>query len=387
MKNFYQKGRASVIIDGQYGSTGKGLLAGYLARHSEMPQGHVTHTTNAAPNAGHTTEWEEREIRGGELTVDPKKLVTYHLPTGGVLRGELCYINAGAVVDIPMFLRELSDAETLMGRRLMVQIHPQAAMLLPEDRAEEASEASTATSISSTRKGVGAAIARKVHRDAFTMKDWRRHYQDVDRVNINVLDFNRVLRFGHSVSIEVPQGISLGLNHGGFYPYCTSREVSVAQAMADAGIHPSFLGLTALSMRTFPIRVGSLPGQTSGGHFFDQKEIGWDEIGVEPELTTVTKRPRRLFTWSREQYRQALVKARPALVFLNFVNYFCSIRQFEQHVADMIDDHDMVGVKPALIYGLGPRIEDVTASDVEVHTRLMDIIEGRQGHEDQKVSG
>jgi adenylosuccinate synthase len=385
MKSFYQKGKASVIIDGQYGSTGKGLLAGYMARHSEMPLGHVVHTTNAAPNAGHTTEWWDGPtptITSGPMigttTRESKRLVTYHLPTGGVLRHELCYINAGAVIDVDMLMREITDAAGVMGHLPMVQVHPNAAMLLVDDKVAEADEASAATAISSTRKGVGAAIARKVRREALTIKDYKRFYPDAS-IRLNLLELGRVTRFGQSVSIEVPQGISLGLNHSGFYPYCTSREVSVAQAMSDAGIHPADLGLVALSMRTFPIRVGSLPGQTSGGYFFDQKEIEWSSLGLEPELTTVTRRPRRLFTWSREQYRQALWKSRPAVVFLNFVNYFKSVRQFQDHMTNMWEDHDLTGIKPSVIFGFGPRIEDVIdGGALEAEAYLNDLLTDRK---------
>lgn len=370
MKDFYQKGKANVIIDGQYGSTGKGLIAGYFARHSVMPQGHVVHTTNAAPNAGHTTMWRE-EV--GEHTIEPgrvKKLVLFHLPTGGVLRNELCYINAGAVVDIALFVKERANAEHVMGYKPHIQIHPNAVILDPGDVDTEGGIDSKMTKISSTRKGVGAAIARKVRREADLMDKWRL-VDPLAAIKTNKLHFNDHLRHGQSVVIEVPQGLSLGLNHGGFYPYCTSREVSVAQALSDANIHPKWLGLTALCMRAFPIRVGSLPGTTSGGHYHDQREMQWHEFPVdEPEITTVTKRPRRIFSWSRNQYRDALAKTMPAVVFLNFVNYFGSTLQFFRHVQAMQEDHDSIGIKPMIVYGLGPMIEDVVDDYDEAERRL-----------------
>jgi adenylosuccinate synthase len=379
MHDFYWKGHASVVIDGQYGSTGKGLLAGYLAKQSSLPQGHVTHTTNAAPNAGHTTQWWD--VDGNDQRTEMKKIVTYHLPTGGVLRGELCYINAGAVVDVPMLMKEIEEATATVGKTIHVQIHPHAAMLLPEDREAEAAPGSSAEAISSTRKGVGSAISRKVMRSADTMADWKKHYGE-HALRVHTQSFNSSLKHGHSISIEVPQGISLGLNHSGFYPFCTSREVSVAQAMSDAGIHPKFLGFTALSMRTFPIRVGSLPGSTSGPYFFDQREIDWSDLDLEPELTTVTKRPRRIFTWSREQYRQALIKAQPEIVFLNFVNYYRSVKQLDQQLAGMKEDHGLTGIDPTIIYGLGPCIEDVYDSYDKAAAR---ITERKVGSENSPV--
>lgn len=374
MKTFYQRGMASVIIDGQYGSTGKGLLAGYLAVNSNMEHGHVVHTTNAAPNAGHTTVWTEPGSMGEPDHV--KKLVTFHLPTGGVMRRELCYINAGAVIDMGLLVKEVKNAVEIMGSRMMVQVDPNAVILQSQDVESEMLDGSTASKISSTRKGVGSAIARKARREADLMSNWRT-YDPNFPIKVQSQELSRLLMHGRTVSVEVPQGLSLGLNYGGFYPYCTSREVSISQALADAGIHPRHLGMVALCMRTFPIRVGSLPGGTSGGHYHDQTEITWDQLPVsEPETTTVTKRPRRVFTWSRNQYRDALYKTLPAIVFLNFCNYFQSVQEFEGHVASMHEDHDMVGVKPMLLFGFGPMISDVVHVD-GARTAMERILSGR----------
>ena len=44
------KGKASVLVDGQFGSTGKGLAAAYLAEHIKQPLDVAT--TNAGAQAG-----------------------------------------------------------------------------------------------------------------------------------------------------------------------------------------------------------------------------------------------------------------------------------------------------------------------------------------------
>lgn len=370
---FYMRGTASVLIDGQYGSTGKGLLAGYLAKTSSE-NGHVIHTTNAAPNAGHTTKWIT-SMMGSGVPIE-KTITTYHLPTGACLRpGNLAYLNAGAVIDLVKLVEEHKWASSVLGRRIHTMIHPSAVMLQLEDQEYEMEAGSRMGEISSTRKGVGRAIARKVMREAKVAGDYGSQLRDAG-FPVQVLDLNKQLKHGSSVSIEVPQGLSLGLNHGGFYPYCTSREVSVAQALSDAGIHPRFLGMVALSMRTYPIRVGSLQGSTSGGYYHDQKEVTWESIGQKPELTTVTKRVRRVFTWSRQQYREALTKTMPSVVFLNFCNYFRTMVQFSEHVASMHDDHSTVGHKPMLLFGFGPYIEDVTEAR-DADAKMAEIIKER----------
>jgi adenylosuccinate synthase len=353
------------------------LFAAWLADQSQLDKGVVVHTTNAAPNAGHTTEWSYPATDVSDERV--YKLVLYHLPTGGVWRDELCYINAGAVVDIGVLAKELQHVHHVMEFPPNVLVHPSAVILQPEDRDDERGPNSAMHSISSTQKGVGAAIARKVRRTADLMNKFRTYAIDTP-IRLERLDLNRHLAAGRALSIEVPQGMSLGLNHGGFYPYCTSREVSIAQAMSDAGVHPRHLGPVALTMRTFPIRVGSLPGSTSGGHYHDQREIDWTELPVsEPEITTVTKRPRRVFTWSREQYRDALRKAHPSVVFLNFVNYFKSAREFDSHMADMESDHDLTGIRPQIVYGLGPRVSDIMTLPSMARNLLTVLVERRLG--------
>ena len=58
---YIKNGKASVLVDGQFGSTGKGLLAAYLAL---QPQNEVDiATTNASANAGHWTKFQFLEVQ------------------------------------------------------------------------------------------------------------------------------------------------------------------------------------------------------------------------------------------------------------------------------------------------------------------------------------
>ncbi len=114
--------------------------------------------------------------------------------------------------------------------------------------------------------------------------------------------------------------------------------------------------------------------------------MDWNDFPVSvPELTTVTKRPRRIFSWSRNQYRDALYKTLPSIVFLNFINYFRSVNEFNTRLAEMQEDHDMVGLKPMLLYGLGPKIDDVYESVDRARDALTSMVEGRTVSENQAV--
>lgn len=336
-------GRAAVCIDGQYGSTGKGLIAAYIALQDPIDIA----VTNAAPNAGHTTIWEG------------KKFVAFHLPTAAVVNPRaIAYLDAGAVIDPEVFKQELIAAKEFNRNfnPANVFIHPRAAVLEPEDTANEKNADVSVAQIAGTKKGVGSAIMRKISRKARLAAD----HPDL-KPFVHKLDLNREMEQSKaSVLVEVPQGFGLGINSGFAYPHCTSRDVTVTQALADAGIHPHFMGRTLLCLRTYPIRVGNVYDSTgsiteySGPHYEDQTETTFEALGVEPERTTVTKRVRRVFTWSQRQYEDAMGALRPDFVFLNFVNYL-KRGELSQRIADMTMRHHNIN----LLFGIGPDISEI----------------------------
>src|SRR5580704_10270938 len=233
-------GRASVLCDGAFGSTGKGAAAAWLALQC------VDHvdiaTCNSGANAGHTS------VIGGE------KFVCFHLPTTGVaLRGShgtLSYINAGAIIDLAVLEREIRDCGL---HRRDVVVDPRASVITEAMKEAERDPTSGPARIASTMHGVGQAIADKVMRKAplvqgSEMPGWLR----VDSINLNGR-----LYHGESVVVEVPQGVDLSINHGYSYPQCTSRDCTVMSGISDAGIHPSFVGPICMTVRSYPIRVGN----------------------------------------------------------------------------------------------------------------------------------
>lgn len=344
MRNFVRPGLASVIIDGQFGSTGKGLIAGRLAL-DDGNQCSIA-TTNASANAGHTT------------IVAGRKFITYHLPTFAVMQpGCRAYLNAGAIINPALLAQEMQDVG--FDPQNLV-IHPRAAVITEAMVASEYSADSAATKLASTRKGVGTALSEKIMRRAVLAGDtpelapW-----------IGEIDLNRCLEWGDRVVVEIPQGFSLGINSGLAYPHCTSRDVTVSQGLADAGIHPMHLGHTMMSLRTYPIRVGNVVENGhqlgwSGPCYPDQEETTFEALGVEPERTTVTKRIRRIFTFSDQQYAKAHRMNQPDAVFLNFCNYLAS----SEDLSKLIDRMSHHG-SPPTHFGFGPSVEEVTESEEE----------------------
>lgn len=333
-----------VLVDGQFGSTGKGALAAYLAEQPNQPIWHYV-VTSAGPNSGHTF------YHKGE------KHVLKQLPTFAVkhcLQGNPIpvYFCAGAIID-----PEILSAEMDRYPSIPVFIHPMAAVITPEDKRQEHS--GTIAAVAGTRSGTGAAMARKVLRDPYATFG---HFFGaglmgrVGRAYVKEVDIapDRYASF-----MEVSQGFSLGINSQ-FYPKVTSRECTVMQALADARVNPFWLRRTYMSIRTFPIRVGNVDGYSSGDCYPDQRELDWgrDFPHIDPERTTVTNRVRRIFTFSETQFKEAMNANMPEVVFVNFMNYLeaSHVRDFQERVCRLAVD---CGCKPRFLWGWGPQTGDV----------------------------
>lgn len=350
ISSFTKPGRASVIFDGQFGSTGKGLAGAWVGEHAIVDWC----TTNASANAGHTS------------IIDGQPVVLFHIPSSFLTaRGQgntRIYINAGAIVDLDVLIEEI---ERLKIRHHEIFVNPNAAIILPEDAEEEKARTSSATKIASTQKGVGAALARKVARRGpnlgqFIQNSHRRVPFQLTPVSLN----REMMENGCAVVVEVPQGFSLSLNSSGFYPYTTSRDCTLQQGLSDAGVHPSLFHRSMAVLRTYPIRVGNiLEGARQvgfSGHVFpDQREVSWEELGLKEERTTVTKRVRRVFTWSNAQYEAMLKHSMPNVVLLNFANY-CQRRKLEDITGDMSRMEKKLGHQVLKYFGYGPASADIS---------------------------
>ena len=332
-------GKLSLLLDGQFGSTGKGLFAQYIGMRNHVDVA----VSNASSNAGHTFYY------ASSSKTKPARTVVRHLPISGILnKRSTIYLCAGAIINPDILLAEISDLNIDPAR---VIIHPRAAIIEPSDVAEERTNPSGVKTIASTMSGVGSALTRKISRGARLAGD-----VPVLQQFVSVLDLQGLLADGCTAMMEVPQGMDLSLNHGFAYPYCTSRDITPSAALSDAGVHPRYLGAVAVSMRTFPIRVGNVIENevvvgNSGPFYADSVETTWEDLGLEKEYTTCTKRVRRVATFSFLQYAKMLKVMCPDYVFLNFCNY--------------LSPDNLAVLLPRLSevthLGFGPEVKDIRA--------------------------
>lgn len=359
--------KVTAIVDLQYGSTGKGLLAGYLSQR----ENYDTVVSANMPNAGHTF-----------VDKDGTKYVNKVLPSG-VLSESLKYvgIGPGAVFDPYQLAKEV---EEMWNRRMklglnlpVLRIHPHAMLLAPYHAQKERENLSK---ISSTMQGSMEAMYEKMRRRTDgSMVAWDQlHFLKSIGLDTgfdmapNLADFvvshemwMRMMLESQNILVEGSQGYSLGIN-AGFWPYCTSRDCTVWRLIADCAVPVTGELKVIGSARVHPIRVGNTSDGNSGGHYGDQTELDWEQVGVTPEMTTVTGRVRRVFSFSEAQIAEAMVMNRVDEVFLNFCNYDPAEAFRVKDIVDRIGITNYMrrhgwdaGVSTVRYMGFGPRAEDV----------------------------
>ena len=332
-----------MIIGGQWGSEGKGLFAGYLA----IERGPDAVVSQFGPNAGHT--WIEGD----------QPIVFKALPVGSIAKTvESIFLGPGSVINPDILEKEIDTIRPwLEGKRIYV--HEAAAIIMPGDAEREAGEEGV-THIASTRQGTSEAMIRKIRRRGYYPATAAlAHIKEVE-----VLTSGSYWKGIHNhkiLQIEGSQGMDLSLNSGCLYPYVTSRDCTPSQVLADCGLHPRDVGQIYACIRTYPIRVGNIVGGnglvlgTSGPCYSDQKELTWEQVGVNQELTTVTKRVRRVFDFSFLQANKLIHEVQPTGIFLNFCNYMKP-----EEVQNIKRQLDKMAGRPIVKWtGWGPKHTDI----------------------------
>lgn len=400
-----QPRRFNVVTDGQWGSCGKGLITTALA-WKHRPE--LISTTNMA-NAGHTAVY-----------TDGRAFVAKALPSASVLTKWMenykpqILVGPSAAFNLEQLMKEIQEC----GVNYTLSIHPRAGVIteihaarergVPEAEASmmQAVFSESTKHIASTMQGCGTFLADKVLRkkELKLARDYPElagymgdHMfkklpgdapQDVVK-SLEGLSWPETLhlimkRLSYTILHEGSQGFSLDINHGSHYPQCTSRGTTAMNNMADMGISHRDLGDVYLVIRPYPIRVGNVIENGvqvgySGDCYPDQTELTWQQVAQEAgmpqdvadsllkkELTTVTKRLRRVFTFSSRQIREAALVNGATKIALNFANYIdwavAGVNEYEKltpKVTDFIHRVEDETSLPVTIIGTGPQVDHV----------------------------
>lgn len=364
-----------VVTDGQWGSCGKGHATTALAARYR-PE--YLSTTSMA-NAGHTAEHDDGE-----------RFVAKALPSAAILNKWLqnttrpynpyIIIGATAAFDLNQILQEIN----ICGNRKYMLIHPRAGIITQNHRDREQGPASAVRHLASTMQGCGEFLAEKVlrRRGLLLARDYP-ELGDMIANDLHVSLNTMMTKMGSTILHEGSQGYSLDINHGSHYPQCTSRGTTAIQNLADMGFNSQRLGDVFLVIRPYPIRVGNVEGGYSGHCYPDQIETTWENVfsaggygQIETkdlkarELTTVTKRQRRVFSFSERQVREAATVNGATKIILNFADQIDhkvrGVRRWDlltHHVTHFVAAVERATGIPVTMVGTGSALSDFCWKD------------------------
>lgn len=296
----------TVVVGGQYGSEAKGKAAVRIAQESIRQGRKVTAIRCGGPNAGHVVWFGNN------------KYVLRLVPAAVAVPDATLIICAGAMIDIPLLRREVADIE---GFGVPVQdrlyIDECAAMVAPEYLQEERSHG-FGDKFASTQTGTGWTASQRCQRKALLMRDARPEGLTLWNTSIIIQE---ALTHKRHVIVEGTQGFGLSLYHGRHYPFCTSKDTSAASFISEAGISPRHVTDIVMVVRTYPIRVGGNSGPM-------YEEINWKTIqerAIYPheliEMTSVTKKVRRVGEFDWALFRQACNINAPTQIAVHGMDY------------------------------------------------------------------
>jgi adenylosuccinate synthase len=343
----------NVVLDSFWGSSGKGKVSTYLADKF----GVTNVSSSNYPNAGHTASFK-----------DGTSFVAKAIPTAVILKkvkgvGVAGFISPGSGFDPAQLVKEWDQC----GRPNLF-VHSRASLVPPEQVQREREGADSTKHLASTMQGSGTAISDKVLRREGVALAGTKPFSEYLRFlhatspksaeilsnggleeaaeKIRVIDamefrnlFHSMLGAGETWLHEGSQGYALSIDHGSHYPFCTSRNCTVQAAMDHMAAPPSSVGDVYLNLRTHPIRVGNVVEDGvqkgySGDFYPDCRELTWDQVAAESgmpkeeadklaerERTTVTKRIRRVSTFSWIGLKDAVRVNGVTRLTLNFVQY------------------------------------------------------------------
>lgn len=310
------RNKVDIIVGGQYGDEGKGAMASLLAKQIKYDYAFRV----GGDNAEHRFHFKGKAYTGRAV------------PVAWVSPTTLLLLGPGMIFEKESFLLEVNDIEKRSGLsiRKRLFIDPQTALVRSEDAA---CDKKSAKMRGSTYRGVGATASRKVLRDSTCLlarDDESLKQTGLIRPTREVLKPFR--QHGGLGLLEGSQGVLLSLNHG-FYPYCTSKDVTPSGLLAEAALTPFEVRYIIMVVRTISLRVPGSSGPTLG------REISWKElerrlgctIPLECKIQTDSGKIERIFEWSWEEFQWALDLINPTHIAVTFTDYLNWEDRFVHH--------------------------------------------------------
>ncbi len=325
-----------IVTGGQWGDEGKGKIASYLALEDEIK---VVGRSGVGPNAGHSIEWNGKELGLREISC------------GFVQEEAEVLIGPGVLVDPDVFLEEIKKT----GIEDRVGIDPKCPIIEEKHIKEDNNSEHLKEEIGSTGTGCGPANAERANRSIKIAEE----VEELEDFIVDVPEkINNAINSGEDVLIEGSQGFGLSL-YFGTYPYVTSKDVTASSLAADVGVGPTNVDEVILVLKCFISRVGAGPFPTE----ISAEEA--EEKGII-EYATVTGRKRRIGDFDfKLAKRSAMINGATQLALTNIDRLFDgndSVKNFENLTEEAIEFIEEVENRvelPVTLISTGPETEDV----------------------------
>ncbi len=291
----------SIVVGGQYGSEGKGKVAHYFAKE----QGATCAVRCGGPNSGHT------------VVVNETPYIFQHLPTASIIPSVKNFLCAGSYIHIKTLQNEIAKIN-LPQDKLFIDEH---AVIINDNHKELESQEKLTARIGSTGCGLGAAVMARIQRreDIVLAKDVRELQPYICNVASKLRE---ALSQNERIIIEGTQGFGLSVLHSPHYPYATSRDTTAAGFLSECGLSPLDVDDIILVIRAFPIRVAGNSGPLDNETTWEAIQHAGKHATDLTELTTVTKRPRRVAHFSPDIVLKAIESNHPTKIVLNHIDLF-----------------------------------------------------------------
>ncbi len=332
------------VFGGQYGSEGKGSVSEYYAKLNLASNGGCT---DRNPNKLLIAAGENSPNSGHTCTVGS----TRNIPSVSFF-ADCILLGPDSIIDINCLKADLEAVAKYRGKTIPIYIHQNAGFLdINSDREKDCMD--VVERISSTNSGTTVAREQKFTRraeDATIGKIMAQHDGNLALVlgqPASLLNHMQYLHFLNTNSsydwiFECSQGSLLDTNWG-IYPYVTSRSTLPRVAIARNGLSAFDWHYTG-TYRTYPIRTGGPSGPTGGA------ETTFESIGVPSEQATVTKRIRRIFKFSAEDFYLSIQLNQPDTIAFTHLDYLQPDRQddfgkeFFKEWLDLVGAWQYIGV-------------------------------------------
>lgn len=323
-----------IVVGGQFGDEGKGQICAHLVK-DQMDAGepYKFAVRVGGSNAEHRFVTPDGERHTGRV-----------LPVAGWVDPRIrMVLGAGHMIRLDSLAREIKELEVIYGDQIKrIFIDAQAGVINLDHVAKGGKAAAFR---GSTHQGTGQAVAHKVVRDGEfkTAKDYPELYEYIGASIDTVELMDGWMRDGETGLLEGSQGALLSLNHG-YYPFCTSKDVTPAALLAEAGIPTGRVRDIWAVYRIVSMRVPGNSGPSDG------RELNWDDLEAAIATTIPEEAKRqtdsgdleRIFLWSWKEFKKSVALIGPTHMALTFCDWWPFLRvtdgtSLEDHIAKMED--------------------------------------------------